>query len=510
MIMLDSTIVTSTIPAMLIDLRANLNQIIWVNSVYLLANTVPLLITGRLGDRFGPRRVLLIGLVIFTGASLWCGLATSPGSLIAARAVQGLGAAAMTPQTLAFITRLFPPERRRTPIAIWGGVSGVAIITGPVIGGLLVQHLSWEWIFLINVPIGLASLAIAFVFLPDWRPQRRNRFDAVGAALGSAGLFALVFGVQNGQHYHWGSVLGPVTVPHLIGAGIVLLAAFAWWQYRTPTEPLVPLNLFGHNGFPAANITHAALGFASTGMFLPLVIYLQTVLGLTALQSSLLTLPMAAAAGLATALSGRSWDRLSAKHFVMFGLGTLAAGTVVLAWQAEPSTSPVILIPGLVVAGLGIGCVYAPLTNAAMATVPLDLAGAASGIYNTARQVGSVLGSAASGVLLQVGIAFSVPDAAREYSEKLPLQYREQFVDAITKAANTASQFSGSGPTVPSDLSPSVAEHVRQVATDAFQLGFTNAAKATLVLPIVVLILGMISAASLRREHEPTAARAMP
>lgn len=505
MIMLDSTIVTSTIPAMLIDLRANLNQIIWVNSVYLLANTVPLLLTGRLGDRFGPRRVLLIGLVIFTGASLWSGLATSPGSLIAARAVQGLGAAAMTPQTLAFITRLFPAERRRVPIAIWGGVSGVAIITGPVIGGLLVQHLSWQWIFLINVPIGAVSLVVAVLFLPNWQPHRCARFDAVGAALGSLGLFALVFGVQNGQHYHWGAVLGPITVPHLIGAGVVLLAAFAWRQSRSAVAPLIPMNLFGHNGFAAANLTHAALGFASTGMFLPLVIYLQTVLGLSALQSSLLTLPMAAAAGLATAVTGRRWDRLSAKHFVMFGLCTLAAGTVVLAWQAEPDTIPVALIPGLIVAGLGIGSVYAPLTSAAMAPVPVDLAGAASGVFNTARQVGSVLGSAASGVLLQVGIAFSVPDAAREYSEKLPIQYREQFVDAITRAANTASQFSGTGPATPPELSPSIAEHVRRVATDAFELGFTNAAKATLVLPIVVLILGMISAASLRHDPAPAA-----
>jgi hypothetical protein len=138
--------------------------------------------------------------------------------------------------------------------------------------------------------------------------------------------------------------------------------------------------------------------------------------------------------------------------------------------------------------------VYAPLTNAAMATVPLDLAGAASGIYNTARQVGSVLGSAASGVLLQVGIAFSVPDAAREYSEKLPLQYREQFVDAISRAANTASQFSGAGPKMPAEVPPGATEFVRQVALDAFHLGFTNAAKATLVLPVVVLVLGMISA----------------
>jgi EmrB/QacA subfamily drug resistance transporter len=510
MIMLDSTIVTVTIPAMLTGLRANLNEIIWVNSVYLLANTVPLLLTGRLGDRFGPKRVLLGGLVIFTGASLWCGLAGSPGLLIAARAVQGLGAAAMTPQTLAFISRLFPPERRRGPITIWGAVAGVAIITGPVLGGLLVQHVSWRWIFLVNVPLGLAGLAVAVVFLPDWQPRLRARFDVLGAVLASAGLLALVFGLQNGQHYHWGTVFGPVTVVHLIAAGLVLLVGFVWWQrrmtvtayrarWRSASEPLVPPVLFGAGGsFGSANLTHAALGFATTGMFLPLVIYLQTVLGLSALRCSLLTLPMAVSAGLAAAVAGRAWNRLDARHFVLFGLGALAAATVVLAWQAEPDTAPLSLVPGLVVAGIGIGSVYSPLTNAAMSGVPGELVGAASGVFNIARQVGGVLGSAAGGVLLQLGIAVAVPDAAREHSARLPLQYREQFVDGITRAANTASQFSGTGPKMPSEIPPAAADFVREVALDAFNLGFTNAAKATLVLPVVVLILGMIAATGLR------------
>jgi len=224
------------------------------------------------------------------------------------------------------------------------------------------------------------------------------------------------------------------------------------------------------------------------------VIYLQTVLGLTALQSSLLTAPMAVAAAASATLVGRSFPRLEPAHLVLAGLGTLVTGTVVLAWQAEPGLTPQLLIPGLVEAGAGIGLVYSPLTNAAMSAVPGPLVGAASGVFNTARQVGGVLGSAASGVLLQVGIAVSVPDAAREHAQRLPIQYREQFVDGISRAANTASQFSGAGPKMPAEVPPSAAEFVRQVALDAFHLGFTNAAKATLVLPVVVLVLGMISA----------------
>lgn len=497
MVMLDSTIVTVTIPTMLTDLHANLNQIIWVNSVYLLANTVPLLLTGRLGDRFGPRRVLVAGLVAFTAASLWCGLSTTPGMLIAARAAQGLGAALMTPQTLAFISHLFPPDRRRAPIAVWGAVAGVAVIIGPVLGGLIVQRAGWQWIFLINVPIGLVGTVVALALLPNWRPRLRIRFDAVGAILCSLGLLTLVFGIQNGQHYHWGTVVGPVQIVHLIGAGLVLITAFVVWQRRARGEPLVPPALFRHGVFSSANLTHAALGFATTGMFLPLVIFLQTVLGLSALESSALTLPMAAGAGITATLAGRSWRRLAAAHFVMSGLGTLAAGTILLAWQAEPGISPLTLVPGLLIAGLGIGMVYAPLTSAAMAHMPTDLVGAASGVFNTSRQVGGVLGSAASGLLLELGIAVAVPAAAREHAQRLPLQFREEFVTEISRAANTASQFSGTGPQPPSDLSPSVAEFVRQVATDTFHLGFTNAAKATLVLPVVVLVLGMISAVGL-------------
>jgi EmrB/QacA subfamily drug resistance transporter len=503
MIMLDSTIVTVAIPAMLIGLDANLNEVVWVNSVYLLANTVPLLLTGRLGDRYGPKRVLVVGLVIFTAASLWSGLASTPGMLIAARAVQGLGAAAMTPQTLSFITRLFPPEKRGLPISVWGAVAGVATITGPVVGGLLVENVGWQWIFLINLPIGVASLAIAVVALPDWQPRRTLRFDALGAALCSLGLLALVFGVQNGQHYHWGPVFGPVTVVQVILAGVVLLGLFAWRQLwfrraRTDLEPLVPNSLFGDGTFGAANLTHAALGFATTGMFLPLVLYLQTVLGLSPLASSLLALPMALAAGVTAMAAGAVWNRVGARTLIMGGLLALAVGTGFLAWLAEPDTEPVTLIPGLVVAGSGIGCVFAPLTAAATARLPAEQIGAASGVFNTSRQVGGVLGSAAVGMLLQVGVAFAVPDAAQRYAERLPPRYREEFVSRITDAANTASQFDSSAPPVPSNLDPEVADIVRRIVTGVFHDGFTVAAKASLVLPIAVLVLGVLAASGIR------------
>jgi EmrB/QacA subfamily drug resistance transporter len=510
MVMLDSTIVTVAIPAMLGGLQANLNEVVWVNSVYLLANTVPLLLTGRLGDRFGPKRVLIFGLVLFTGASLWSGLANSAGMLIAARAVQGLGAAAMTPQTLSFITRLFPPEKRGLPISVWGAVAGVATITGPVIGGLLVEHIGWQWIFLINLPIGVASLVVAIVALPDWQPRQWSRFDVLGAVLCSAGLLTLVFAVQNGQHYHWGTVVGPVGVLHLIVLGVALLGLFGWRQARfrrragSDVDPLVPPGLFRDRTFGAANLTHAALGFATTGMFLPLVLYLQTVLGLSPLRSSLLALPMAGAAGIMAMIAGTAWPWIGARTLIIVGLITLGVGTGVLAWHAEPDTDPWTLVPWLVVAGVGIGCVFAPLTTAATARLPNELIGAASGVFNTSRQVGGVLGSAAVGMLLQVGIAYSVPQEARAYAERLPPRYREEFVQRLTDAANTASQFDTTTPPVPSNLDPDVADIVRQIVTDVFHIGFTNAAKASLVLPIAVLVLGAIAAVGI---HLPRRSR---
>jgi EmrB/QacA subfamily drug resistance transporter len=499
MIMLDSTIVTVAIPSMLTDLHANLNEVVWVNSVYLLANTVPLLITGRLGDRFGPKTVLMAGLIAFTAASVWSGFARSAPELIAARTLQGLGAALMTPQTLSFVTRLFPPEKRGLPISVWGAVAGVATLAGPVFGGLLVENVGWQWIFLINIPIGVISLVIAAVALPNWQPRRALTFDPIGTALCALGLLALVFGVQNGQHYHWGPVFGPVSIPHILIVGVVLLTAFVYRQVTVRhREPLVPNELFRDSTFTYANLAHAAMGFAMTGMFLPLVLYLQTVLGQTALQSSVLAMPMAVTAALASTASGTLWHRIGARNLIIAGFAMLAAAVGTLVYQASPDTDPATLIPGLAVAGLGIGFVFSPLTTAATSGMPPELAGAASGVYNTARQIGGVLGSAAVGLVLQLGVAFAVPDAARQYAERLPVRYREEFVQRITEAANTPSQFDTTNPPIPENLDPNVADIVKRIVTEVFHNGFTVAAKASLMLPIAALILGIVAATGIR------------
>src|SRR5438874_13417841 len=255
MILLDTTIVSIAIPAMVRGLNTDLNSVVWVMSVYLLTYAVPMLFTSRLGDRFGPKRVFLAGLFVFTAASLWCGLSGTAGMLIAARAVQGLGAALMTPQTLAFITHLFPPAKRGPAMGFWGGVAGLATVTGPVLGGLLVDGLGWEWIFFVNVPVGVLGILMTAFLVPDWQPRNSHSFDIPGILLSGAGLCLLIFGLQNGQHYNWGKAFGNLTVFEFIAAGAALLVIFFVWQRFNRKEPLLPLPVFRNRNFSAGTLT---------------------------------------------------------------------------------------------------------------------------------------------------------------------------------------------------------------------------------------------------------------
>ena len=225
MILIDTTIVSVANPRIMEGLDTDINAVIWVTSAYLLAYAVPLLITGRLGDRFGPKRLYLSGLVVFTLASLWCGLSGNVEMLIAARVLQGLGAALMTPQTMAVITRIFPPDRRGAAMGLWGATAGVATLVGPILGGVLVDGLGWEWIFFINVPIGIVGFILAWRLVPSLTTHP-HKFDIPGVVLSAVGLFLLVFGIQEGETYDWGTITGPVTVWGLIISGVVVLALF--------------------------------------------------------------------------------------------------------------------------------------------------------------------------------------------------------------------------------------------------------------------------------------------
>lgn len=433
MILLDVTIVAVANPAIMTDLRADISQVIWVTSAYLLTYAVPLLITGRLGDRFGPKNVYLVGLTVFTLASLWCGLSGDIETLIAARAVQGLGAALMTPQTMAVITRTFPPEGRGAAMGLWGAVAGLATLVGPILGGVLVDGLGWEWIFIVNVPVGVLAFALA-VWLVPALPTDEHKFDLLGVALSAVGMFLLVFGIQEGNAHDWSTRIWVMIV-----AGLAVLAVFVVTQARGSGEPLLPLELFGDRNFSLSNLGIASMGAATTAVMVPVYFYLQAVHGMTPTRSALVLAPMAIVTGVAApvvgALSGRWHPRLiPAAGFLLF--------SVSIAWFAlvmrDPHANIAWFVVAGAVAGLSNSFIWAPLATTATHGLPLHQAGAGAGVYNTTRQVGSVLGSAAIGALVAARMSAEglsgAPAGEGMGAGPVPEPVREAFSAALSQS----------------------------------------------------------------------------
>ncbi|MFT4299660.1 MAG: DHA2 family efflux MFS transporter permease subunit [Aeromicrobium sp.] len=399
MILLDNTIVSVATPDIITDLHTDFTNGIWVTSAYLLAYAVPLLITGRLGDRFGPKNVYLVGLVIFTLASLWCGLTGSIGGLITARVVQGIGASLITPQTMAVITRTFPPARRGAAMALWGATAGVATLVGPILGGVLVDVAGWEWIFFINVPVGAIGFVLAWRLVPTL-PTHSHSFDLIGVALSAVGMFALVFGIQEGERYDWGTITGILSVPLLIGGGVAVLVVFVWWQSRVRTEPLVPLGLFRDRNFAVANVGIALVSAAITSMSLPFMFYAQGARAWSPIQAGLFMLPMALVLMILSPLMGRLVDTVHPRSITLVGFSTAA---VAMGWTAlliDPDTPPWQLLIPMALFGVSNACLWAPLGATATRNLPMSAAGAGAGVYNTTRQVAAALGSAAVAALI--------------------------------------------------------------------------------------------------------------
>jgi EmrB/QacA subfamily drug resistance transporter len=409
MILVDTTIVSVANPAIKAALDPdtnNLDNVVWVTSAYLLAYAVPLLITGRLGDRFGPKNIYLIGLSIFTLASLWCGLSGTLEMLIVARAVQGLGAALMTPQTMAVITRTFPPNRRGAAMGLWGATAGVATLVGPLAGGLLVDGAGWEWIFFINIPVGVIAFVLAWILVPKLETHP-HRFDIVGVLLSALGLFLIVFGLQEGEKYDW----APWVWGMIVG-GVIVMAIFIWTQARTKTEPLVPLPLFRDRNFSVSNLAIALVGFTVTSMSLPLMFFIQLARGLTPTESALLLIPMAVLSGVLAPFAGKLLDRTDPRFLLVPGL-LLVAGS--LFWYATlmNTDTPIwmFLLPSALM-GIGNAGMWGPLATTATRNLPPRQAGAGAGIYNTTRTIGSVIGSASIAAFMQARLERNLPGAS--------------------------------------------------------------------------------------------------
>ncbi|HWL78432.1 MAG TPA: MFS transporter [Microbacterium sp.] len=406
MILVDTTIVSVANPAIKAALDPdtnNLDNVVWVTSAYLLAYAVPLLITGRLGDRFGPKTIYLVGLSVFTLASLGCGLSATLEMLIVFRAAQGLGAALMTPQTMAIITRTFPPNRRGAAMGLWGGASGVAMLVGPLAGGLLVDAFGWESIFFVNLPVGVVGFVMAMILVPRLETHR-HRFDVVGVMLSAVALFLIVFGLQEGEHFDWAA-----WVWGLIAAGVVVMAVFIWQQFRTKSEALVPMALFRERNFSVANIGIATVGFTVTSMSLPLMFFVQLARGLTPTESALLLVPMALAAGVLSPFAGRLLDRTDPRFLLVPGM--LIVSTSLFWYAALMNVDTPIwmyLLPSALM-GIGQAGMWGPLATTATRNLQPRQAGAGAGIYNTTRTIGSVLGSAAIAAFMQGRLEANIP-----------------------------------------------------------------------------------------------------
>ena len=408
MILVDTTIVSVANPAIKAALDPdtnNLDNVVWVTSAYLLAYAVPLLITGRLGDRFGPRSIYLIGLTVFTLASLGCGFSSTLTLLIIARAVQGFGAALMAPQTMAVITRTFPAARRGAAMGLWGATSGVAMLVGPLAGGLLVDSLGWEWIFFINVPVGIIGFVAAWILVPKLETHP-HKFDMVGVFLSAIGLFLIVFGLQEGEKYDWAP-----WVWAMIAAGVLVMGLFVWTQARTKSEPLVPLELFRERNFSVSNISIAAVGFTVTSMSLPLMFFIQLARGLTPTQSALLLIPMALLTGVLAPFAGKLLDRTDPRFLLVPGL-LLVSGSLFWYSTLMNVDTPILmfLLPSALM-GIGNAGMWGPLATTATRNLEPRQAGAGAGIYNTTRTIGSVIGSAAIAAFMQSRLEANLPGA---------------------------------------------------------------------------------------------------
>lgn len=438
MILVDSTIVSVANPAIMTDLDTDITKVIWVTSGYLLGYAVPLLITGRLGDRFGPKRLYLAGLVVFTLASAWCGLSGSIEMLIAARVVQGLGAAMMTPQTMAVITRIFPPNQRGAAMGLWGSVAGIATLVGPILGGVLVDNLGWEWIFFVNVPVGVVAFVLALRLVPRL-PTHAHEFDLLGVALSAIGLFLVIFGLQEGETYDWGVITHGITVWEIIIAGVLVLIAFVAWQRFNRKEPLLPLSLFRDRNFSLANGAITLVGMAITAMPLPITFYYQVARGMKPTESALMLAPMAITTLIMSSVIGRLTDRVNPKWVALGGFSISALSLVWLSILMTPDRPLWVLLLPAATLGIGMSGVWAPLASTATRNLPVTQAGAGSGVYNMTRQVGAVLGSAAIAALMNARLAAELPGFSGSASEHLgggalPAAVADGFVQAMSQS----------------------------------------------------------------------------
>ena len=395
MIMLDNTVVNVALPSIQQSLGLSLSELEWVVAGYALTFAALMLTGGKLADLLGRRRVFVAGLVVFTAASLACGLAGSAEVLIGARVVQGIGAAMMNPATLSIITATFPPRQRGTAIGIWAGVSALALAIGPLVGGLLSEHVDWSWIFFVNVPVGIVAVAAAYAFIDESRDTTHDqRPDVPGLVSSGVGLFALTYALIEANAHGWGSTR--IVAAFVLAA--VSLAAFVVLELRQ-RRPMLDLTLFRNATFSGANLSMLLVALAMFGVFFYVSLYVQQILGYSPVEAGASFLPATILIALLAPQVGRVVDRAGSRWLTGSGMLLLSLSLVLFSRLGTGSSYWEIL-PGLVVMGVGMALTMTPTTAAAMSSVPRDQAGVGSAVLNSMRQVGGSLGIAVTGAIV--------------------------------------------------------------------------------------------------------------
>jgi EmrB/QacA subfamily drug resistance transporter len=429
MVVLDVAIVNVALPSIQTDLGFSQEDLQWVISAYALLFGGFLLLGGRAADLLGRRRVFLAGIVVFSVASLLSGLAWSDGALIGSRALQGLGSAIISPAALSILTTTFAegPERN-TALGAWGAVGAFGAVAGVLLGGVLTDLLSWEWIFYVNVPVGVAAFAATPLLLAESRDARAQGFDVLGAALVTGGLVVLVYALTQANDYGWGSA----ETIGLFAVSAALLAAFVAWEART-RAPLMPLSIFRLRTLVGANVAGVVLGSVIFSMFLMLTLYMQQVLGYSPLRTGVAYLAVAGTTIVWSALAASLVTRVGVKPVLVAGMAFLCAGLVYFTQVSVGGSYLGDLLPGFLLIALGMGFSFVPISIAALAGVRPSEAGLASGLINTSQQIGGALGIAALSAVATSTTAGDVADGSA-----LPLALTDGFQAAFVGGAAAA------------------------------------------------------------------------
>jgi EmrB/QacA subfamily drug resistance transporter len=394
MIMLDNTVVNVALPTIQQELDTDLSDLQWIVAGYALTFAALMLTGGKLADAYGRRLIFIVGIVIFTLASLWCGLADSGEVLILARVVQGAGAALMNPATLSIIAATFPPAQRGAAIGIWAGVSALALAIGPLVGGLLTEHLGWNWIFFVNIPVGIAGIVASLLLIDESRDETHVRLDLPGLVTSGVGLFALTYGLIEANAHGWSSplILGAFT------AAVVALVAFVLLE-KHQRDPMLPLDLFRNRTYTGANTVVLLVALAMFGVFFFVSLYMQDILGFSAVQTGAAFLPMTILIILIAPIAGRTTDRIGSRSLMTIGMLLVSAELLYFS-QLKADSTFWNLLPGLLVGGAGMAMTMTPSAAAATRAVSVDKAGVGAAVLNAFRQVGGSLGIALMGAIM--------------------------------------------------------------------------------------------------------------